>query len=432
MKLLTRYNRINIGVTIIIMLVTGIVYYYTISHILTGQIDKDLVLEENEVFSYVSKNHRLPDVYESNHQQIVFSLLGNKKTERRFLDTVYRDDDEKDLEAARALISSVKVSGQDYRITVTQSKVETEELIQIIFLITIGVIVSLLVILIVLNRVILKSIWKPFYKVLSQLKEFSLASNPIVHRTPSTIEEFTELDQAVIIMADRVKNDYQNLKAFTENASHELMTPISIINSKLDTLVQTDEFTDKQSKLLNDIYGTVTRLTRLNKSMLLLAKIENGLIQDTAEVNITEALEDCLYQHEEIIHQLNIKLTTNLEDKKIRANKSLIEILLNNLLSNAIRHNYHNGELSIKLDAQKLTINNTGEGNFDFDQVLKRFHKSDGSEGIGLGLTLCKQICDNYGFKLGYLNVNHTHAFSVAFDMSIYRYTNPPNLHRIE
>jgi signal transduction histidine kinase len=415
MKLLDRYNRVNIGVTIIIMLVTGVVYYYTISHILTGQIDKDLVLEENEVFSYVSKNHRLPDVYESNHQQIVFAPLSDKKIDRRFLDTTYHDSDEKDLEAGRALISSVSVSGQNYRILVTQSKVETEDLIQIIFLITIGVIVSLLVILIVLNRVILKSIWKPFYKVLFQLKEFSLASNPTIHSTPSTIEEFTELDQAVISMADRVKNDYQNLKTFTENASHELMTPISVINSKLDTLVQTDEFTDKQSKLLNDIYGTVTRLTRLNKSMLLLAKIENGLIQDNTDVDVKEILVESLYQHEEMIHQLNIKLTTDLHDKIIRANKSLIEILLNNLLSNAIRHNYQNGELSVYLDADKLSISNTGEGAFDFDRALKRFHKSDGSEGIGLGLTLCKQICDNYRFTLGYQKNGKMHVFSVTF-----------------
>jgi hypothetical protein len=133
MKLLSKYNRVNTAVTIAIMFVTGIIYYYTISHILTNQIDKDLVLEENEVFSYVKQNNRLPQVYESNHQQILFMPLGNKKIERRFLDTIYRESGDNDLEAGRALISSVKVSGQNYRILVTQSKVETEDLIQIIF-----------------------------------------------------------------------------------------------------------------------------------------------------------------------------------------------------------------------------------------------------------------------------------------------------------
>ena len=415
MKLFDTYNRINIALTVVIMLITGIVYYYTISQILTGQIDKDLVLEENEVFNYVRKNHQLPDVYESNHQQITFAPLNRQYIQRRFVDTVYKDSDEKDFEAARALISSVSVSGKSYKIMVTQSKVETEDLIRIIFLITIGVIATLLAILLILNRVILKSIWKPFYKVLSQLKEFSLASNPSISNTPSNIEEFSELNQAVNTMADRVKSDYQNLKAFTENASHELMTPISIINSKLDTLVQTDEFTDKQSRLLNDIYGTVTRLTRLNKSMLLLAKLENGLIQDITEVDMKDTLEESLYQHEEMLQQLHIGLAIDLHDKKIRGNKSLIEILLNNLLSNAIRHNHQHGKLSVQLDEKRLSISNTGEGVFDFDQVLKRFHKSDGSEGAGLGLTLCKQICDNYGFELGYGQDGRMHTFTVQF-----------------
>jgi signal transduction histidine kinase len=414
-KLLDKYNRVNIAVTIIIMLITGIVYYYTISQILTGQIDKDLVLEENEVFSYVRKNHQLPDVYESNHQQITFAPLGQQTVQRRLLDTIYKDSDEKDFEAARSLISWVNVSGQHYKITVTQSKVETEDLIQIIFMITIGVIVILLAILILLNRVILKNIWKPFYRVLSQLKGFNLTSQATINNTLTNIEEFRELDQAVTAMANRVKSDYQNLKAFTENASHELMTPISVISSKLDTLVQTDEFTDKQSRLLNDIYGTVTRLTRLNKSMLLLSKIENGFIKDLQEVDVKEILEESLYQHEEMLQQLNIRLTIHLHDKIFLSNKLLIEILVNNLLSNAIRHNHQNGELVIQLDEHMLRISNTGKGIFDFDHVLRRFHKSDGSEGIGLGLTLCKQVCDNYSLTLNYQLDGKMHVFTVKF-----------------
>jgi signal transduction histidine kinase len=415
MKLLSKYNRVNTAVTVVIMFVTGIIYYYTISNILTNQIDKDLVLEENEVFSYVKQNHRLPQVYESNHQQILFMPLGDKKVERRFLDTIYRESGDNDLEAGRALISSVNVSGQNYRIMVTQSKVETEDLIQIIFLITIALIITLLIILTILNRVILKSIWKPFYKTLIQLRGFSLANQATISSTPSTIDEFTELDHAVTMMADRVNNDYQNLKAFTENASHELMTPISVINSKLDTLVQTGEFTDDQSKLLNDIYGTVARLTRLNKSMLLLAKIENGQIRDEKKVDLKIIIEECLYQQEESIQRSGIVLELHLEDKMLNASKLLMEVLLNNLISNAIRHNYPGGHITLTLLPKQLIVSNTGSGTFNIEQALKRFHKADGSEGIGLGLTLCKQICDNYGFKLAYLHDNETHTFSVTF-----------------
>jgi signal transduction histidine kinase len=416
MKLLDKYNRINIGVTVLIMLITGIIYYYAISGILTNQIDKDLVVEENEVFNFVKQYHKLPDVYESNHQQINFKLLGSQQIQRRFLDTLYREVKPNELEPGRALISSVNVAGQNYRILVTQSKVETEDLIQMIFLITIALIVILLIVLLVANRVILKRIWQPFFKVLLQLKAFSLENKATIDSIATEIDEFAELDKAVVSMAERVKTDYWNLKAFTENASHELMTPIAVINSKLDTLLQTGDFTDKQSKLLNDIYGTVTRLTRLNKSMLLLARIENGLIRDDQEVDLKQVLEECLYQHEEMIHQLNLNLSTQLQDRKIRASKLLIEVLLNNLLSNSIRHNYQNGTLSLTLEPGQLVIKNSGKGKFDFNQVLKRFHKTEQSDGIGLGLTLCKQICSNYGFKLKYSAKNNIHIFSVRFE----------------
>ncbi|OOQ57048.1 sensor histidine kinase [Mucilaginibacter pedocola] len=415
MKLLNKFNSINIAVTVATLLVTGIIYYYAISHILTNRIDKDLVLEENEVFNYVKLNHALPDVYESNHQQITFMPLGEQKIERRFVDTVYKELDEEDMEAGRALISSVMVKDKNYRILVIQSKVETEYLIKIIFEITICVIAVLLVLLTLLNRFILKSIWQPFYKVLAQLKGFSPADKTAVSSTPTTIDEFKELDQALVAMAGRVKNDYQNLKGFTENASHELMTPISVINSKLDTLLQTDEFTDRQSKLLNDIYGTVARLTRLNKSMLLLAKIENGLITGDEQMDIMEILEECLYQHEDIMQSKNITLVSNLHEKQVKASKLLVEVLLNNLISNAIRHNYAGGEITVNLQAQQLTITNTGSQAFDIEQVLKRFHKSNESEGIGLGLTICKQVCDNYGFRLNYHFINNKHVFSVGF-----------------
>jgi signal transduction histidine kinase len=415
MKLFDKYNRINIGVTVLIMLVTGLIYYFTISRILTLQIDKDLIVEENEVFSFVKENHKLPGVYESDHQQITFSSLGSKQIKRRFLDTVYRQTKPNELEPGRALISSVNVAGQNYRILVTQSKVETEDLIQIIFLITIALIVVLLFVLLVLNRVILKSIWQPFYKVLHQVRDFSLEKEGSINSIPTEIEEFAELDKAVISMSERVKSDYQNLKVFTENAAHELMTPIAVINSKLDTLVQSGEFTDKQSMLLNDLYGTVTRLTRLNKSMLLLARIENRLIRDDQEVDLAALAAECLYQHEEMIHQLDLDLTTQFENIKVKASKLLMEVLINNLISNAIRHNHAGGSLSLSLTAGQFSIANSGPGRFDFKQVLKRFHKTEQSEGIGLGLTLCKQICNNYGFELGYALDGNRHVFSVDF-----------------
>ncbi len=414
MKLLAKYNWFNLTVTVIIMGFAAIIYYFTIRSILSNQVDKALLVEENEVFNYVKLNKHLPQVFKSNHQQINFTIARQPVT-RQFIDTTFLDQKENELEPARAIISKVNVNGENYKILVILSRVETEDLIEVIFIITIGLITILVMALLIINRLILGRIWKPFYQILEQLKLFNLADHKPIHNVSSTIEEFIDLDQAVGAMTLRVKNDYQSLKAFTENASHELMTPIAVINSKLDTLVQTDQFTEKQSKLLNDIYGTVARLTRLNKSMLLLAKIENRMIRDDEDVNMKEIVEECLYQHEEIIQSLNIDLIADLQDKQLHTSKLLMEVLLNNLISNALRHNYANGKITITLQPQQLIISNTGKSTFDIDQVLKRFQKSNESEGIGLGLTICNQICDNYDFKLQYHYINEMHTFSVNF-----------------
>lgn len=415
MKLLTRYNRSTIAITTAIMLVAAVVYYFAISAVLSRQVDKALEVEEHEVRDHVLLNGTLPHVFSTNHQTILFTPV-NSPVKRDFVDTVYRDLKDEELETARALYTFVNVHGKPYRIVVVQSKVETEELVKVIFLITLGLIVVLLAALFFLNRILLSNIWKPFYKILGQLKAFNLAENRSIKTVPSGIDEFSELDVAVNLMAERVKDDYQALKAFTENASHELMTPISVINSKLDTFVQTGEFSDVQSKLLNDMYASVTRLTRLNKSMLLLAKIENGLIADKQDLNLKTLVKEALNQFEDSIIARQISIESHLDDKPLQASLLLMEVLISNLISNALRHNKSGGFISIKLDHLELQVSNSSNANkLNTDNLFRRFQKSALSEGSGLGLTISKQICDMYGFGLNYIHLNGVHRFIVNF-----------------
>lgn len=419
MKLLTRYNRSTITITTAIMLFAAVAYYFAISAVLSRQVDKALEVEEHEVRDHVLLNGTLPHVFSTNHQAILFTPL-TSLPKRKFVDTVYRDLKDEELEPARALYTWVEVRGKQYRVVVVQSKVETEDLVKVIFLITLGLIVALLAALFFLNRIILSNIWKPFYKILEQLKAFNLAENSAIKMVPSGIDEFKELDIAVNMMTDRVKGDYQALKAFTENASHELMTPISVINSKLDTFVQTGNFTNTQSKLLNDMYASVTRLSRLNKSMLLLAKIENGLIADKQELNLKTLVEEALNQFEDPILAREITIESQLDDKPMQASLLLMEVLISNLISNALRHNKPGGFISIELNHLKLQVSNSSNADkLRPDYLFRRFQKSSSSEGSGLGLTISKQICDIYGFNLDYMHLNGVHHFMVTFAPAI-------------
>jgi signal transduction histidine kinase len=415
MKLSERYNRVNLIATMVIMLITGAIYYQTISIILTNQKDQSLIVEENEVFDYVNLNHHLPQVFKSQDQQITFTAVPKNSIKREFINTkYYKKNDES--ESGRGLISSISAGGVYYKILIVESKVETEDLIQIIFGITIGVILLLVLVLVVTNRLILSRLWRPFYGILSELKLFNVTDTREIPPLTTSIDEFNELHNEVTAMAERVKHDYKDLKTFTENASHELLTPIAVINSKLDTLIQTENFSDRQSKLLNDLYGAVNRLSRLNQSLLLLVKIENKLLKDDQQVDLHVLTKEMLTQFEEIFQDKNIKLSYHLDEKQIYASRYLVEILLNNLLSNAIRHNQTGGEVRVNLTAQSLTVENTGEmAALQEDQIFTRFHKSSHSEGSGLGLTISKQICESFNFSLNYSFQEPYHIFTVSF-----------------
>jgi len=426
MKLLTKYNRVNLVTTIVVMLVTAIIYYQAISLILINQKDTDLGVEEREILEYARLNHHLPQTFESNDQQITFLEAEPGSVARQFFNTTYfkkwhehhhpgrRPGGE--YEAGRGLITTVTVGGKYYKVTIVESKVETEDLIRIIFVITIAVILLLLVVLSITNRLILGKLWQPFYRIMKELRLFNVADSTQIQNVETTVDEFAELNQAVLAMTSKAKRDYKDLKIFTENASHELMTPIAVINSKLDTLIQTENFNERQSKLLNDLYAAVSRLNRLNQSLLLLVKIENRLHRDEEEIDLKALIEEQLGQFEEIFQDKGLKLNYSLDNKEIYAVRNLIEILLSNLLSNAIRHNCNGGSITINLTGSELVISNTGEDKaLPDEKIFTRFHKSSGSEGSGLGLTISRQICENFNFSLAYRFQSPLHIFTVKF-----------------
>jgi signal transduction histidine kinase len=416
LKLLDRYNRVSLLLTILVIVVTGFIYYFTISYILTGQVDKDLLVEENEIFDYVKLNHRLPQVFKSEDLRIRFEPIDRDTVARRFAETTFYDEKEHNQESGRTLYSSVKVGTHRYRIQITESTVETEDLIRMIFLITLGIIFILLAILLLINRVLMRKLWEPFYETLKQIKLFNLADRNGIEPVDTLIDEFHDLNREVTAMSQRVLQDYQSLKNFTENASHELMTPLAVIISKLETLMQDSEITQRQGTLISDVYETADRLKKLNRSMLLLSRIENKLMPDQEDIDLDDFIQNKLTEFQEWLKGKEIIATYNLRYCTIRINRDLLNILLNNLIGNAILHNKPGGELIIRLNELGFSICNTGAARALNEQtIFQRFHKSPESEGTGLGLTLVKQICENYNFGLSYSFEKQLHCFRVRF-----------------
>ena len=417
MKLAQQYNRANLFTSLIILMLSGAVYYFAVHYILTSKLDTDLDIEEQEIIAYARKYNKLPFAGDFKDQKVTYQLLKKSDTsERRYTNTSYYNPDEKGTEPGRSLMTTVSTATEKYAVTITKSSLEAEDLFRLIFLITLGIFIILLLSLLVINRFMLSCLWRPFYETLKQLKIFNLADNkeftfPLTH-----IDEFKELNQSVLAMAQRVRQDYKELKSFTDNASHEMMTPLAVINSKLDTLIQTEALSDQQGELISDVYLAVNRLSRLNHSLLLLAKIENNLITEQENIMLHVLLEQKLKQFHELLQANDIQLIQRLAPREFRMNKQLADILLNNLISNAIRHNHPNGEITIVLSADGLSISNTGAAKpLDGNRAFERFYKDAASEGSGLGLAISSQICQLYHLELKYSYTGEQHVFRVSF-----------------
>ena len=417
MKLAEKYNRANLLTSLIVLTITGVIYYVAIHFILTEKMDRDLVIEEREIEAYVKNYHRLPSPGDFLHQKVAYQELNDgQNIERDFYYSEFYNEEEKELEPGRSLSTTITLGKKNYLVTISKSRAEAEGLVRIIFLITIGVTILLLVSLLLINRLVLNRIWQPFYQTLSRMQAFNLAQKEDMNTASTKIDEFNELNTAAATMAERVKKDYRELKTFTDNASHEMMTPLAVINAKLDLLLQESPLDPKQGVLVDEIYHAVGRLSRLSSALLLLAKIENKLVTAHETLDLKQAIEEKAVHFHELMQNKGIQYSQQLQEKEISMSKYLLDILLNNLFSNAIRHNHQGGQIHIHLLESQLVISNTGNKvELDQQQVFERFYKNPASEGMGLGLAIVKQIVNLQQFEISYVYQNNLHIFTLFF-----------------
>ncbi len=416
MKLSAHYNKVSIIISVSVLLVSGIVYYLIINHIARQQIDSDLSEEVSEVVAYINQYQRLPREADFDEDITTFVKTGATSFPTRFFDAPFNNPKEKEAEDGRAVSALVKVGSQAYIVTIVESTEAAESLIQVISVITLALTAVLLGVMIVTNRFILNGLWRPFYYILQQVKKFNVADTGKIGAIVSNVDEFKGLSDAVAKMSARVTTDYQGLKTFTENASHEMMTPLAIITSKLDTLIQDEQLSPDQFAQITDIYSAASRLSRLNQSLLLLVKIDNNLLKDTEKINLKPVILEKARQFQEMINNKKISLEYQLDDLEIDASKYLAEVLINNLFSNAIRHNKNAGRIQIQMSGNKLCFKNTGDpAPLNQDAIFERFYKSRTSDGTGLGLAIMKNICTLYHFSINYRFDEGMHCFWVEF-----------------
>jgi len=292
-------------------------------------------------------------------------------------------------------------------------------------------------------RLINKRLWHSFDSTLETIESFKLEDQKLPTLPHTDIKEFSRLNTAITRLIKENIQAYRSQKEFTENASHELQTPLAIFQSKLDILLQqSDNITEQQAHIIQDLYVMTSRLSRLNRNLLLLAKMENNQFSKKEKVDVVEVLNDLLPYIESLAGNITIITRFDQQNEKhiasmpILANRSLLESLLNNLIVNAVRHNKQDGVITItvsmgegkgeidKGDGRKITISNTShEKALDDNKIFGRFyHSSESAKGNGLGLAIAKAVCDYHGWKISYSFIpsignqeGGLHQFEVTF-----------------
>ncbi|AZB11371.1 sensor histidine kinase [Chryseobacterium sp. G0162] len=428
--LLSKTTKPFIIYVLIVLMISIPVYYFVVDTIWQDELDEhNQIIVEKTAYKF---NHlQLSDEKLEQSIDLWNHIQPETDIERITKDQIKKDSvyitekhlpfiSEQKKERYRCLKKVVYIHDKPYLFTVETNIEESHETIGILAMVTVFFFVIILVGILYLNRKFSASIWKPFRSTLNQLKTFNLNSQSKIDFPTSDITEFQELNQSVQKLIERNISVYKTQKEFTENASHELQTPLAIIKNKLDLLLQDQDLTEKQYRIVEDMNKALTRSSRINKNLLLLAKIDNHQFDNSESISFDHILTQSIDILEEHFEQKNIALEKNIASNvKVNGNSSLTEVMINNLIINAIRHTTPNGLISIRLTDSVFEVSNSGTQQLDEELLFKRFSKlSADSNGSGLGLSIIQEICKFHHWIISYRFENGYHIFSVSLSFS--------------
>lgn len=408
--LLRKTSKTFLSIGIVLMLFSTVALYFYVRNLLQSEIEEELRSTEARIESSISGNnpiYQLPPMVEVTE----VSNLGVEHLK----DTLIYDPSQDEIEDFRELTTYSKINNHNYRITVRTLIVESEDILIAVIISYLIVILSVFVFLFYFNKSRTQKLWTPFFKNLEQMKLFSLTSESPISLMDSDILEFSELNTEITTLTEKVRSDYKNLKQFTEDVSHELQTPLAIIQAKVDTIINGEDLNDVQFEQLSSIQNDIQRLKQLNKKLGLISKIENDQFTNISPCNLNHILNNRIENLSEL-YPSEILFESN-EDVVLLMDAHLAEVLCDNLLSNAIKYSLPNTPIVVNLEKESLSVKNEGKrAILKPDQLFQRFYKeSDEVKSTGLGLAIVKKICDLYGFQPSYRYTNNEHHFTISF-----------------
>lgn len=416
MKLHTKFSIYNVAFSLVVFIIGGVLIYHFLYRITDHMTDESL---RRNIQTTADKMKTGLSAGELETTLMHIRQLGTDPASTRniYSDTTIYNAREHEHEPYRVIKSVRLINHRYYRFVAMQPLLEKEDVIATIFLSTLAVFLILIVLSSISNIIISRRIWKPFRNTLENIRQYRLSSAHRFQPSDTTVTEFRDLNTYIGEMIVRIENEYNALKEFTGNASHEMQTPLAIIRSKIELLSQTEKMDPDQARHLQAMNHAVARMTKLFRALLLLTKLENRQFEETTEIDFDGLIRQIVHESDEFIQQKQLEVKFELTGRTlVKMNADLAKIMLQNLISNAIRHNDNKGSISIKTSPGVVVISNTGPVVFGEhpERVFERFRKNPDRKGsIGLGLSVVRKICELYGFNIRYFYRDQWHHFEI-------------------
>lgn len=429
MKLLSYTYRKLALLLFLLMAVWGVLFYYAIIDEVVDETDDTL---ENYGEILMESALHDPSILETEGSLMSFykftpiSEEEGRHYRQVFYDaTVYIELEDED-EPVRVMCTAFRMpDGQYYELKLMISILERDDMVEAMLWYLGALFLLFLICTSIGIQLVLKGVFRPLHRLLDWLHCIQPGKEVPPLDNPTKIREFRQLSDAALDMGNRSYKAYEEQKQFIENASHELQTPLAIVRGKVELLAESEGMTEQQMEQLDEIYATLGRAVKLNKSLLLLSRIENGQYTEMEDVSVDEILDELLPDLMDIYEHKQVRLIRKREEQPfiIRCNHSLAQILVSNLVKNSLLHNREGGELQVLTTPTSLVIKNTGDVPLDGEKLFRRFyHGMDGKkDSTGLGLAIARSIALSSSLKLTYEWHDGMHTFRLVKESEIYR-----------
>ena len=416
MKLLNYTTKYFALLLIVLISVWAVIFYFAMLDEIYDSLDdgldnqKTLVIQKAKRDSTILQKSEFED---GNYTIVKINAKNIGDFTDSYRDTLMYMQNEDEFEPVRVLETVFRIEDSYYKMKLITSMVEEDDQIENLVIYIIGLYLILVASIVFLNNLVLKKVWKPFYDIIEKLKSFRIEKDELIKAEPTFIDEFKMLNDSVEKLTQKSHAAYLDQKQFIENAAHELQTPLAISANKLELLLETGELSDAQSKEVTDVLNNLGHLTRLNRSLLLLSKIENQRYEGE-QLDFVSLIEEVNNNFEDFIEHREMKVQLMKKgNPKITMNRGLAVVLFTNLLKNAIVHGEAQDTIIIEVVEDEVQVKNSGEHPLDQSKLFKRFKNATAKQkSTGLGLSIAKAIADKYQMRLSYSFAN-AHIFSL-------------------